>query len=191
MGSRVSNPLQSKTPNMEVEDEQPQAVCAEVKILSPEEEQAEIIRNVVNFLQAMLVEDSPDEKSCFVGSAVPGIALLDYVERLVRYANQWAEEKPSKASAGVRCLMFAVDYLQRANARLTPRSVHRYLMTAVLAAIKFTEDFAISNQFWGDVGGCKLDDVNRMEVSFALALNWSFRPSDESYQAVQIGRAHV
>jgi hypothetical protein len=182
LSSSSSSSSNTPKPMMEVENETPTLSTVAAVERSPEEEQREILRNVVSYLESLMVEDSAEEKSCFVGSAVPGISLHDYVERLVKYANQWADEKPSRHCAGVRCVLIGLDYLSRAKVRLTPRSVHRYMMTAVLVAIKFTEDFAISNQFWGDVGGCKLEDVNRMEIAFVTALNWSLQTSSESFE---------
>lgn len=139
---------------------------------TPEQDQSATIRKVVAHLTSIMVEDDLEEKSCFIGSATPPITLEDYLERIVKYANQWAEDKPSSTSTGIRCIMVAVEYLTRSQSRLTPRSIHRYIMTAVLLAIKFTEDFAISNKFWGDVGGCKLEDVNRMEAALCIELQW-------------------
>jgi len=132
-----------------------------------------------------LSEDDPNEKSCFLGSSAPPITILDYVERLVRYVNQWAEDEPSPTSTGIRCLLLAVEYLERANLKITSRSVHRFVMCGVLLAVKFTEDFAISNKFWGEVGGCKLDDVNRMEAAFCQLLEWRFDVSSKGFAARQ------
>lgn len=140
--------------------------------VSPEDEQKQVIANITSFLEGIVVEDLPEARSCFIGSAIPPISLGDYLERLVKYANQWAEDKPSATSTGIRCLLIALEFLLRSKARLTPHSIHRYVMTAVLLAIKTTEDFAISNKFWGDVGGCKLEDVNKMEVTLCTDLNW-------------------
>ena len=36
--------------------------------------------------------------------------------------------------------------------RLTPLSVHRLLLAAVLTAVKAVEDFRLSNRFWAKVG---------------------------------------
>jgi len=140
---------------------------------SPEFDQKHTLAKVVALLDSMTVEDLPDAKSCFIGSAIPPITLLDYVERLVKYTNQWAEDTVGPNSTGVRCILIAAEYIRRSKVRLTVRSVHRYVMAAMLLAVKFTEDFAISNQFWGDVGGCKLEDVNRMEIAFCKDLEWN------------------
>lgn len=172
-----ANPAQEdSTPvSEEVHDASNVSPAIAVAVDVNEVEQRECIRRLVAYLETRLVEDIEGEKSCFIGSSVPPISLLDYVDRLVRYSNQWADDTPSANSTGLRCVTVAVDYLERAQVRLTPRSVHRYLMSATLLAIKYTEDFAISNKFWGDVGGCKLNDVNRMEAAFCSVLGWNFR----------------
>ena len=157
-----------------------------VAIKTPQEEQSDVIQKLNDYLTALLAsDDEVQEKSCFLGTAVPPISILDYIERLVKYVNQWAEDEPCASSTGVRCCLMAVEYLERTKVRLAPRSVHRYFLAAVLMAIKTTEDFAISNKFWGDVGGCKVEDVNRMEVAFCKLLEWNFEVSSEAFVTQQ------
>ena len=171
-----ANPAQeSPPPSEEVQEAANVAPVVAVVVDCNEAEQRECVQRLVSYLESRLLEDVEGEKSCFIGSSSPPISLLDYVDRLVRYSNQWADDTPSATSTGLRCVTLAVDYLERSQVRLTPRSVHRYLMSATLLAIKYTEDFAISNKFWGDVGGCKLQDVNRMEAAFCTVLGWNFR----------------
>jgi len=150
---------------------------------TPQEQQSDIIFALDRYIRTCLItEDDPEEKSCYLGLSVPPISMIDYIERLVKYVNQWAEDDAGPTSTGVRCSLLAIEYLDRSALKVTPRSVHRLFMTAVLLAVKFTEDFAISNKFWADVGGCKLEDVNRMEVSFCGTLNWNLEVSIEAYE---------
>jgi hypothetical protein len=174
----------SKLVSIPVAKEEPQQQQPEPtgRVLTPQEEQCEIINKMANYIDKFLVtEDNPSDKSCFLGTAVPPINLVDYIERLVKYINQWAEDIAGPNSPGIRCMLLAVEYLERSRVKITPRSVHRYLMSAVLIAVKFTEDFAISNKFWGDVGGCKLEDVNRMEMAFCQILSWNFSVSTDEF----------
>lgn len=113
-------------------------------------------------------------RTCFHGINEPAIPFAQYVERLVHYANVWAREKPNVNSQGVRCAVLAVEYLERANVRVCGKSIHRLFLIAFLIGIKLTDDFGMSNTFWGRAGGCSLEDVNRMEIEFCNMLKWSF-----------------
>lgn len=121
----------------------------------------------------------------FRGIAVPAISVLDYVARLCKYVDRWAEEEAGPHSAGVRSILMALVLIQRSKLQVTILTVHRLLMTSVLIAVKFAEDFAISNTFWGDVGGTTLQDVNKMELEFCQIVDWKFQVSCDAYAEQQ------
>jgi len=183
--SLLSVPFTGKDLELEVEDVESVPVDV-LPVKTPEEEQTEIIERLVSHIvNNLMVDDNDSDKSYFLGSAIPPITLLDYLERLVKYVNQWDEDTPRATSTGIRCCLMAVSYLERSKVRVTPRSVHRYVMTAILVAIKSTEDFAISNKFWGDVGGCRLEDVNRMEIALCQLLQWNLTITAEEFTKQQ------
>ena len=142
-----------------------------------EEAENEIIVKIADYLNLLLKSDETEHEkpTCFHGNHVPSISLEKYIKRLVKYVNEWAEDQAGISSTGIRCALLAVEYLDRAQCDLTPRSIHRYYMIGVLMAVKFTEDFAISNKFWAEVAGCKIDDVNKMEATFCDLLKWNLK----------------
>jgi len=127
--------------------------------------------------------DESGLRTCFHGINEPAIPFAQYVDRLVHYANVWAREKPSANSQGVRCAVLAVEYMERAQVRISGKSIHRLFLIAFLIGIKLTDDFGMSNTFWGRAGGCSLEDVNRMEVEFCNLLKWDFGVAPEVYEA--------
>ena len=157
-----------------------QGIILQIEKTDPEL-QTEAIVKILSFIEKNLLQEAePDIKTCFHGSKVPQISVLDYLQRIVKYVNKWAEDSPSASSSGIHCLIMGLYFIQSLPIKLTPLSFHRLILTAVLLAIKTSEDFAISNKFWGDVGGCTLHEVNEMEVRFCQYLSWKlFISSDE------------
>ena len=145
--------------------------------------QTVLIKKLNDYIERDLVgEEDLCLKSYFQGVDLPPISLQDYLLRLVCNINQLSKTKSSEESSGVRCAIMALIYLERISKKITPRSIHRYLMTALLIALKVSEDFAISNQFWGDVGGCRLHEVNQMEQAFCNLLDWKLHITSEEYK---------
>jgi len=154
--------------------------------LTPDQEQSEMISNIASRVQQMLQADLTgefDRTKDFMGQHIPAISFLKYVERLILNINKWAHEKPGVDSTGVRSGIMAIEYLERVQAKITPRSIHRYFLIAFLMGIKFSYDFYMSNTFWAAVGGLKLHEMNLMEIEFCNRLNWDSRISPESFQA--------
>lgn len=145
--------------------------------------ESEMIKRIAVYVQSILrADDDQEEKqSCFHLPHVPEITIDDYLHRIVKYVNKWGKDTPSPKSTGVRCALMAIEYLDRNEIRVTPKSVHHLLLIAVLLSVKNTEDFYISSKFWSDVGGCTIDEVNEMELAFCNMLNWKFEVSRENY----------
>jgi hypothetical protein len=120
--------------------------------------------------------------SLFHGAEIPVISFEEYVERLVYCGNLWCREQPNFNSQGICCAIIAVEYLERANIRASPKSIHRLFLAAFLVAIKYLDDFGMSNTFWGKAGGCTLDEINKMEIAFGNLLDWNFFVSTEMFE---------
>jgi hypothetical protein len=146
-------------------------------------EQKQVVKAIAGHLISIL-----DDTACtpeFEGKQIPSISIHDYVDRLIRYVDAWAGDKPSMASTGVSAALLGVEYLDRLSTGISPQSVHRLYMCAVLVAVKFTEDFSISNRFWAKVAGIDLCDMNRMELAFCGMLEWKLQVSREDFESQQ------
>jgi hypothetical protein len=146
---------------------------------TPLEQQEKIARKVAAYLIEKY-QGSEIADSVFVGKQLR-ISFAKYVDRLMRFTNKWSEEKDGVDSFGVRCGIVAVEYLERTNLALNDKNIHRCYLMAVLVSIKLLYDFYISNQYWGEVGGCTLKEINAMEFAFCDALKWSFNISEASH----------
>jgi hypothetical protein len=157
--------------------------------ITPEQEQREMVQNIAARVLAMqqpdteiVDEEIPLSKTSFVGSRIPAISFVKYVERLVHNINRWAHEKPGMDSVGVQSGVFAIEYLERSCAEITPRSIHRFFLAAFLVGIKYSFDYYLSNTYWAGVGGIRLEELNNLEMDFCCQLNWDFAVSAESFE---------
>ena len=116
-----------------------------------------------------------DPENPFYSDDFTDVPILDYVERLIYYANLWAKEQHTGLkSAGFRCARIALQYLERLppDSRSSIYLLHQYFAVAFLLAIKFTEDLQITNHFWSQVGGFNLSLCNKLELLFCDQMNW-------------------
>ena len=145
-----------------------------------------VVKAISNYLTTFVEIDA--ELVHFEGKQAPTISIEEYIDRLIRYVNNWAGEKDSDdfASTGVSCALMAVEYVDRLNVPFSIRSVHRLYLCAVLIACKFLDDFKISNRFWAKVGGVEMMDLNRMELEFCKLLDWKFKISREDFESQQM-----
>jgi len=146
-------------------------------------DQKHVAKAVADHLASLLDEKSTLEE--FEGKAIPSISLVDYVDRLIRYVDAWAGEKASVSSTGVSAALMGVEYIDRLNFPISARSIHRLYLCAVLVAVKYTEDFTITNRFWAKVGGIDLQDMNRLECAFCGLLEWKLGVSREEFESQQ------
>ncbi|PFH32443.1 hypothetical protein BESB_017610 [Besnoitia besnoiti] len=102
----------------------------------------------------------------FHSSAEPSIGIGDYIERLARFFRCSNE-----------CFVLALIYIdrlvrRRAGFTLNKLNVHRLFITALTVASKFFDDIYYSNSFYAKVGGLSLKELNRLEVTFIILLDF-------------------
>jgi hypothetical protein len=97
---------------------------------------------------------------------VPGVSLHDYLCRID--ANFHCSEE---------CLILGLVYIDRI-ATLHPEfeistlNIHRLLLTSVVVAAKFHDDFFYSNTYYAKVGGVRLREMNTLESEFVRLIDW-------------------
>jgi hypothetical protein len=110
------------------------------------------------------------------------ICINKYVQRLIKFSNRWAEESDGPDSLGVRCAVLAVQYLERADLEISKKSFYRSFMAAFLIGFKLLFDSYMSNQYWADVTGYKIDEVNSIESEFCRELCWDIQVNPEFHE---------
>ncbi|KAG8082867.1 hypothetical protein GUJ93_ZPchr0014g47536 [Zizania palustris] len=118
---------------------------------------------------------APTPASAFRATTKPDISVRAYMARIARFAGC----SPS-------CYVVAYIYLDRLLRRrraptVDSYSVHRLLITAVLAAVKFMDDICYSNAYFAKVGGVSLQEMNYLEVDFLFAVGFDLNVSPEAF----------
>ncbi|CAN6235796.1 unnamed protein product [Urochloa humidicola] len=120
----------------------------------------------------------PAPASAFRATARPDISVRAYMARIARFAG-----------CSPACYVAAYVYLDRLLRRGGRRralavdsySVHRLLITAVLAAVKFMDDVRYNNAYFARVGGISLPEMNYLEVDFLFAVGFDLNVSPETF----------
>jgi len=117
----------------------------------------------------------PGQVTKFHAMKAPGIGVLQYLERIHKYA-----------SCSNECFVLALIYIdrliQRNNFLLTELNVHRVVITAVLLAAKFFDDAYYNNAYYAKVGGVLVSEMNGLEVDFLFRINFSLHVTPEVFE---------
>ncbi|KAK3158609.1 hypothetical protein QOZ80_2AG0139370 [Eleusine coracana subsp. coracana] len=121
---------------------------------------------------------APASSSAFRATTKPGISVRAYTARIARFAG-----------CSPACYVVAYVYLDRLLRRRGRRlalavdsySVHRLLITAVLAAVKFMDDICYNNAYFAKVGGISLVEMNYLEVDFLFGIGFDLNVTPETF----------
>ncbi|CAL5020576.1 unnamed protein product [Urochloa decumbens] len=156
----------------DVAEDMPRVVSALAGIL---ERVAE--RNDAATAAAELSAVAPAPASAFRATTKPGISVRAYMARIARFAG-----------CSPACYVVAYVYLDRLLRRgrrlalaVDSYSVHRLLITAVLAAVKFMDDICYNNAYFAKVGGISLVEMNYLEVDFLFGVGFDLNVSPETF----------
>jgi len=132
---------------------------------------------------ANLASKGKRETRAFTGSSIPKISLDNYLLRMCGYLNKLQPQFVDGVSLGYRALVISMIFLDRMytkhkNFELTEANVHRLTMTTVLLATKLTEDVAVPNSWWCQVGGVSLQELNKLEGQLCSLLEWNLHISE-------------
>lgn len=124
---------------------------------------------------APMARADPGLVTKFHAMKAPGIAILQYLERIHKYA-----------SCSNECFVLALIYIdrliQRNNFLLTELNAHRVVITAVLLAAKFFDDAYYNNAYYAKVGGVLVTEMNGLEVDFLFRINFSLHVTPEVFE---------
>jgi len=117
----------------------------------------------------------PVTPSRFDSSRVPGISIYDYMGRIHQYAD-----------CSESCYTLAFIYIDRVLQKnpsfvLTMRSAHRLVLTAVVLAIKYSDDIYADNVVYSKIGGVSLAEINSLEAEMLSLLQFNLYVNPQLY----------
>jgi hypothetical protein len=115
------------------------------------------------------------KKMCFNEIAIPNVLIYDYLKRIQEYT--FIERNT---------LILSLIYIDRlcnlGQITLTHYNVHRILFGAILISIKYNEDTFYGNNYYAEIAGVKLNELNSIEYNFILLCNYQMFVSDETFK---------
>eukprot|EP00934_Nitzschia_sp_Nitz4_P009317 Nitzschia sp. Nitz4//scaffold11_size288233//53058//54188//NITZ4_000743-RA/size288233-snap-gene-0.8-mRNA-1//1//CDS//3329533981//9307//frame0 len=134
---------------------------------------ADVLERLV-LSNADLARQDPGQITKFHALKAPGIGILQYLERIHKFA-----------SCSNECFILALIYIdrliQRNNFLLTDLNVHRVAITAILLAAKFFDDAYYNNAYYAKVGGVLVAEMNGLEVDFLFRINFSLHVTPDEF----------
>lgn len=146
----------------------------------------EIGERILHFLNSKM-DQSPDERKVhqdaessgssqknsgemphFFNYSEPPITLDGYIRRLIYYT------RISVSPVNLAVALLYIDRIERKGlCKITKHSIFRLFSTAYLVAFKHTEDSKpIRNSEYCKIAGISLSELNQLELSFLMAMNF-------------------
>ncbi|CAD8101447.1 unnamed protein product [Paramecium primaurelia] len=139
--------------------------------------ESRLIKGISAILEQLIEESEVLEvqDSLFHSQKIPNITLENYLIRIMRY---------TKCSEG--CLIIGLIYLDRIQElnqelQLNNQSAHRYLIIAIVLAIKYQDDDIYKNDYYAKVGGITMQELNDMEKEFLELLDYQLFVQQDLY----------
>eukprot|EP00755_Sulcionema_specki_P016733 Sspe_Gene.62731::Locus_35420_Transcript_3_3_Confidence_0.500_Length_1069::g.62731::m.62731 len=125
--------------------------------------------------ESILESDAPG--LLFESLTLPPISLHNYIWLL------WAGFRSygSSSASWVSSIILLRRFVRTGHTPLTAHTVHRLVLTALVVASKVVDDYSPCNAFAAALGGVDLENLNAMERTFLLALNFDVNISQEEY----------
>lgn len=140
----------------------------------------ELLLLTAELLSDLIEQEGAPCDSIFNSSTIPNITLHDFLKRLHKYTQFSAE-----------CLVIAIIYIDRYNMgmkefRLNQLNVHKMVLTAILLAAKYQDDFYYDNKAFEFAGGVNAVHLHQLELDIFQKLDYNLYVSDEDYQELEL-----
>mmetsp|Transcript_57660 Transcript_57660/g.151744 ORF Transcript_57660/g.151744 Transcript_57660/m.151744 type:complete len:247 (+) Transcript_57660:339-1079(+) len=119
------------------------------------------------------------EITVFHAQKAPAVNVVDYAERIAKYS-----------SCSSCCFVVGIIYIDRfieqqkaqnREFRMNSLNVHRLMLSSIMVAAKFLDDFYYSNEFWAKIGGVPNNELNTLELEFLFLTNFDLHVRREVY----------
>eukprot|EP00478_Filoreta_tenera_P000867 GABV01000873.1.p1 GENE.GABV01000873.1~~GABV01000873.1.p1 ORF type:complete len:228 (-),score=47.37 GABV01000873.1:305-988(-) len=110
----------------------------------------------------------------FSACELPPISVFDYLERISLFGG-----------ASDECFILGLIYIDRLIQahRLTVSfvNIHRLVVTSIMIAAKFFDDFFFNNQHWAQVAGVACTELNALEIELLFLLGCDLQVSPDEF----------
>ena len=141
---------------------------------------ANVLENIVDKYKynKIDIEKFPLMES-FYSYEIPEISIKDYLTRILFYSK-----------CEINSLILSLYYLDRLYIKDIPINkhyIHKLLFSSILLSIKYNEDIIYQNDYYCQIFGVSLKELNLMEYNFFILLDYKFYVNDEIYEEYKKG----
>lgn len=112
----------------------------------------------------------------FSSNHIPKVSIKNYLQRIMNYTE--VEEST---------LIIALIYIDRLNQLskviLTPYNIHRLIFIAIFIAIKYNEDLTFNCDFYSQVSGISIKELQLIEIEFIYLIKFKLYIDKEQYDS--------
>ena len=137
------------------------------KILSQIVHQSKKLPNYLDIIKSQ-------EKMSFSSKKVPNISIKDYLKRIQTYSEL-------ENSTLIVSLIYIDRICQLGNIVLTSHNIHRILFCAIYLALKYNEDQIYKTDYYAQIAGISIKELNLIENEFVSLINFNFFIDDQLY----------
>ena len=137
---------------------------------------SEILDEIIIENETNIEKTNYDELlSAFLSKKPPVISINKYLHRFMKYSKL----EPST-------ILIALIYIDRicevSNLQLNSYNIHRLLLACLVISIKYNEDDYYSNEYYAKVGGISLKELNVLEYTILIFLNFELFIDEALYE---------
>ncbi|KAM3134033.1 hypothetical protein pb186bvf_013875 [Paramecium bursaria] len=137
-----------------------------------------LLNNIASVLEE-IIEETNKLDTCvtkFHSIKIPAIDIDAYLFRIAKY---------SKASE--QCFVLALIYLDRiqelnTSIILNSYCIHRFLIVAIMIAIKFYDDEYYKNEYYAKIGGITIKEMSELEKEFLDLIQYQLYVDQEFFR---------
>jgi hypothetical protein len=114
--------------------------------------------------------------TAFNSAQVPGIPLINYIERISKWSTCSGE-------AFFLALVY-IDRMIKCNPAflVTSLNVHRLALTGIMLAAKYFDDQHLNNHAYSKIGGISPQELNDLEVEFLFLVGFDLSVTPSTYE---------
>lgn len=147
-------------------------------------ENLELIKAIAHILETLLADNKnlinykeiikKQRYTPFSSLSIPYISIEGYLTRIQNYSN-------IEKSTLIISLIYIDRFCKISGVVLTYHNVHRILFISILLSIKYNEDQFYNNEYYAEIAGIKLKELNLLEYTFSNIIHFHFYIKDETY----------
>ncbi|KYQ88220.1 Non-receptor tyrosine kinase spore lysis A [Tieghemostelium lacteum] len=105
----------------------------------------------------------------------PTIGIDAYLARLLKYS-------PCSKECFIMSLVYIDRFLRNCDLIVNSMNIHRLVITSLLISTKYLDDIFYNNEFYSQVGGISLREMNGLEVNFLTMMNYTVNCSLDEFE---------